>query len=127
MEQTLIEAIATAIGARHRCAEINNMEWFDRWTQRLSAYAAALPSGSGIDNGTKIDVDRSTANRILLTLSYHHLNDNGFYDGWTDHTITVRPAFIGRFTLTISGRDRNETKDYLAEVYAYALSEKAPD
>ena len=83
-----------------------------------------LPSGSGVDCGTKIDLDRSNGDRLVLTAGYHHMNDGGMYDGWTEHTITVRPSFVGRFNLTIGGRDRNGIKEYLADLFHSALDDR---
>lgn len=126
---TLAQAIDAAITARRNCdtATPRNSEWFDRWTMRLRHYEKnALPGGSGIDCGTKIDLDRSAPEKIVLHLSFHHMNKDGFYNGWTEHTITARPAFSG-INLTISGRDRNGIKDYLHDVYSNVLSEPAPD
>jgi hypothetical protein len=50
------------------------------------------------------------------------MND-GFYSGWTDHTVIVRPSFRG-INVRISGRDRNGIKEYLAETYDYALTQE---
>jgi hypothetical protein len=49
------------------------------------------------------------------------MDDGGGYDGWTEHTITVTPSFRG-FDLTISGRDRNDIKDYLHQTFDHVLS-----
>jgi hypothetical protein len=49
------------------------------------------------------------------------MNDGGFYDGWTEHTVVVTPSFRG-INLRISGRDRNQIKEYLYETYDYALT-----
>jgi hypothetical protein len=97
-------------------------EWQEKWRNRLDRLQDMLPSGSGIDNGTKIDFDRSSESKIVLTAGYHHMNDGGYYDGWTDHTITIRPTFRG-IDITISGRNRNEIKDYLHDVYHTALTD----
>lgn len=49
------------------------------------------------------------------------MNENGFYDGWTEHTITVRADLAHGFKISISGRNRNEIKDYLHEVFSDCL------
>ena len=49
------------------------------------------------------------------------MDDAGFYDGWTGHTITITPSFSG-INLRISGPNRNDIKDYLYETFDYALS-----
>jgi hypothetical protein len=81
-----------------------------------------LPSGSGIDSGTKLDLNASHAEKLVFDIAYHHMNDGGFYDGWTQHRIVVTPSFTG-INLRISGRDRNDIKDYLYQTYDYALKQ----
>jgi hypothetical protein len=76
------------------------------------------PSGSGIDCGTKINWTKTKKNKIVLTVEYHHMNDNGFYCGWTYHEITFTPDLVGVFNISVSGRDYRDIKDYLTEVYA---------
>jgi len=98
-----------------------NVEWANRHDDRLQSIAAdCLPSGSGIDCGTKID-DTSKPDRIVLTFSYHHMNENGYYDGWTEHKCIITPSLSYDYDVRITGRDRNDTKDYLAETYHYVL------
>lgn len=75
-----------------------------------------LPSGSGLDNGVRIDLERSKPNKIVFHTEFHHLNENGYYDGWTTHRIVVTPNF-GRFNLKITGRNRNQIKDYLYDLF----------
>ncbi len=123
--QTIIQAISTTIDARARCQDTGNTEWFERWTERLQALQAELPSGSGWDNGTTIDLDRSKPNRIVLYGSFHHMDDSGSYDGWTEHEIIVTPAFSG-VDVKVTGRNRNDIKDYLAEMFDHVLSSPAP-
>lgn len=118
---TVIEAIAQALQARATCEENGNLQWHAIWSDRLDHIARnALPSGSGVDSGTAIGMD-SKPNAIKLYTQFHHMDDSGCYAGWTEHTVTIRPAFIGRFDLTISGRDRNDIKNYLGELFDHAL------
>jgi hypothetical protein len=119
----LYSELSTAIQARHNCDTSNprNDEWFDKWTDRINELVDKLPSGSGIDCGTKIDLDATHAEKIVLGLSFHHMNDGGYYDGWTQHHIVVTPSFTG-IKLRISGPNRNDIKDYLYETYDYALT-----
>ena len=48
--------------------------------------------------------------------------ETGMYDGWTEHTVTVRPSLQFGFRLSISGRNRNGIKDYIAEVFGEILN-----
>lgn len=122
MQRTLIQAIASAIEARRNCETNGNKEWFARHTDAIRSYAKMLPHGCGIDFGCEIDVDKSTGSKVVITTAFHHMNDGGMYDGWTDHTVTVRPAFRG-IEIAISGRNRNQIKDYLYETFDSALTQ----
>jgi hypothetical protein len=126
MNKTLISQIANTVGARLRCeASPDHAEWFKKHTAELKRIERELlPHGSGIDNGTKIDLEESTKDKIVLTLNFHHMNETGCYDGWTSHKIVVVPSFIGGFTIKrITGRDRNNIKEYLSEVLHGVLRE----
>lgn len=120
--RTLAAHIASTVQAFKNCIEAHNNEWRDKHLEAIREYEDMLPSGSGIDGGTKIDIDRSSGDKLVLTFSYHHMNDCGMYDGWNDYTCYVRPAFDG-ITLSIRGRNRNDIMDYLYEVYNGALTE----
>lgn len=96
---------------------LSNLSCEDRILSIVKEY---LPSGSGIDTGTKICFERSRQNKIVLFCEYHHMT-NGFYDGWTAHYITIRPSFQG-IRIDISGKDRNGIKDYLYDTYHAALT-----
>ena len=117
------EALARAIVARLNCIASSNAEWQERWEDKAHCIVRDyLPSGSGVDSGTKLDLDACKPERIVLQTSFHHMAGNGFYDGWTDHTVTVTPSFVGGFDVKVSGRNRNDIKDYLGELYHDCLS-----
>jgi hypothetical protein len=52
------------------------------------------------------------------------MNETGFYEGWTEHTIRVKPSLAWGFDLSISGPDRDGIKDYIADVFAWWLNEE---
>lgn len=60
----------------------------------------------------------------MFDVAFHHMNESGYYDGWTGHTITVKASLSHKFTLTISGRDRNGIKEYLHDTYNSWLDEE---
>jgi len=118
------QTIASLVQARLNCIQAENHEWLFKHTSRIEAIADLhLPSGSGIDCGTKIDLDESTSEKLVLNLSYHHMDDWGSYDGWTDHQIIVTPSLAFGFNLRVTGKNRNDIKEYLHEVYSCALGE----
>lgn len=122
--EPLYQAMARAAGARLNCIESGNSEWQARHKESLLRLTKDyLPSGSGFDSGAKIDLDQSTDERLVFTTAFHHMNDSGMYNGWTEHTVTVTPSLSHGFMLKVSGRDRNSIKDYIADCFRFVLSE----
>ena len=119
----LYRQIAETLQAIKNCEKSNNIEWRDRHEETLDTLLDHMPSGSGIDNGCKLDRDGSTRTKLVFDCAYHHMNEHGMYDGWTDHTVTVTPSFQG-IEMKISGKDRNDIKDYLHETLHYALTQE---
>jgi hypothetical protein len=128
MTQTVIMEIDSLIQAWRNCIKNHNSLWEERHRQRLEWLEKnVLPSGSGIDCGTKILYDEcQPGKRVVLFAEFHHMNETGYYDGWTEHRIVVRPIFSG-IDIQIGGRNRNDIKDYLADVYYNVLREAAPN
>ena len=124
---TLNDMLSNATGRDDELARLEEIA--DRVEQDLSNLRDLLPSGSGIDNGTRIDIRKCWVKsdevvKLTLNTSYHHMNDTGYYDGWTDHVVTIRPTLTSSgFSLAITGRNRNDIKDYLGEVFEGALNE----
>jgi hypothetical protein len=117
----LYQELAQLVAVRLACLETVN-PWAERHEQRIiNLVSEYMPSGSGFDNGTTLDLESSNGNKLVFTTSYHHMNDVGMYDGWTEHAVIVKPDLQFGFELRISGRDRNDIKDYIAEVFEYAL------
>lgn len=117
----VIEQLAQTIQAYKSCKARNNEEWADKHESTIVSIINDLPSGSGIDCGTKIDLDHSNINKVVLLVSFHHMDDMGGYDGWTDHKIIATPSFIGGFDLRITGINKNNIKEYLSDIYSFAL------
>ena len=78
---SLIQAISEAIRADE--------------SDRIEQLQEILPSGSGIDSGTSIDDDESSESKVVLTLGYHHMDENGYYCGWSYWKLSVIPTFSG--------------------------------
>lgn len=120
----LYQAIASALVAHRNCQESGNTEWKDRWAERLERYDSLLPHGSGFDNGSVVVKAESDDTKIVISTSFHHMDENGFYDGWSEHRVTVKPNLLHGISITVSGRDRNGIKDYIHETFDMALNEE---
>ena len=126
MARYLYSELATAIDALARCkattANTSQAAHADIWEDQIESLVKQhMPSGSGYDSGTKIDLDASHADKLVFHTGFHHMNENGYYAGWTEHTITVKPSLQSEFTLRISGRNRNNIKEMMYEDVRNAL------
>jgi len=122
MGKKLYAEIASMVQARENCQESRNEEWFDRHTDRLRFIERnCLPSGSGIDSGCQIDLGRSKPDRVILTLGFHHVNQDGYYDEWTHHDVVITPSLQFGYNLRITGRNRNDIKNCLHDTLSVCL------
>ena len=85
-----------------------------------------LPRGSGFDGSTGIDANNSTRNSIIIWTEFHHMNDLGYYDGWSTHTFTMTADLEFGFELehTYEGCEEHEA-DFIFDHMREALDTKA--
>jgi len=113
----IYQHIATRLAAIINCVEAQNKEWEEKHRAFLNNSLISSPSGSGIDSGTKFDWDGSEPNSLRFFTAFHHMDEGGGYDGWTEHSIVVHPDLQFGFTLHVSGKNRNGIKEYLVDTY----------
>lgn len=117
------KAIARALDAHHNATKSGNTEWAAKHLARAQWLVKQhLPSGSGIDSGTKL-LDVSTGEKLQFQADFHHMNETGMYSGWTYHRVIVTPSLTAGFRIRITGADRNDIKDYLHSIFDSALAE----
>lgn len=126
MKRPLYRILAGAIAAYKNCEDDpSRTEWRDRHREHIEHIMKNLmPSGSGWDLGTKFDFDNSNGERLVMFGEFHHMNDGGMYDGWTAHTITVKPSLQFGIDIHVKGKNRNEIKDYLHEMFHQVITEE---
>ena len=81
------------------------------------------PSGSGFDSGTELVT--GSMNKLVFKTAFHHMDEMGGYDGWTEHKVTVTGSLLFDYNIKISGRDRNNIKEYMTEVFCAWLDEES--
>lgn len=81
----------------------------------LSELLDLLPHGSGIDAGIKLNEDETKEDKIVFDF---HMDENGYYDGWTEHKLIITPSLTDTFDYKITGRNRNQIKDYLYDLFS---------
>jgi len=123
MTEPLYRHIARTIQALQHCKTSGDVERMSRHKDSLDALAEFLPSGSGVDSGAKIDLDASTPDKIVIEADFHHMDASGMYAGWSEHRVIVRPSLAFGIDLTITGRNRNEIKEYLHDLFHAAITE----
>lgn len=124
----LASALAQCLFGMEHNTKGNAPDLVELWQDRAESLVRnAMPHGSGVDTGTTLDMESSTPDRLCFSLSFHHMNDVGYYDGWTEHRVIARPSFLYGLDIRVTGRDRNGIKEYLGDIYAQCLTADAPD
>lgn len=116
------QKLAMLLQSIANCQNTHNKEWERKHEESVRQIVRDfMPSGSGWDEGTKIDMVESGPNMLYLYGSFHHMNEFGMYDGWTSHVIRVRPSLADGFYMTIGGQNRNDIKEHLHEMFDICL------
>ncbi len=134
MAKTVAQEIAMVCDARNYAIEHKRYDLVNARNDILDMIEReALPSGSGIDNGCTIDRDESTGDRIIINLGFHHMDENGYYCGWSSHTATITASIAYGLMIDIdsdfSGLDPDdidEDTSYLSGTLRHALEQPAP-
>ena len=125
MNNKLYKHISATLQAYQYCIKTGNKIWEEKHEDKLNELVNDhMPSGSGIDAGMYLDFHNSKPDKLIFTFEYHHMDENGMYSGWTDHKLTVTPSLYNDFYTYISGRNKNYVKDYLYEIFEYALRQE---
>ena len=82
----------------------------DTQAKILSLVNRTIPHGSGIDAKWDFEFKGDT---LICRNSYHNMDENGYYDGWTDFVLKVN---LSDFSLKVS-RMRDDIGDYLWEFF----------
>lgn len=82
-----------------------------------------MPSGSGFDAGTELVIDACDSSCLVFKTAFHHMDEHGGYDGWTEHKVKVTAEF-GGFDVYVGGQNRNQIRAYIGDVFHDALSQE---
>jgi hypothetical protein len=123
MKAKLYQHFARRLGAIKNCKSHSNSETaLERHVEALEKLSELLPSGSGFDSGTELLQPESTQDRLVFSANFHHIDEGGYYCGWSEHTVIVTPSLVFGFTLKVTGRDKRNIKDYIADTFHHVLS-----
>lgn len=118
----LYQSIASKLQARLNCDKEGDHEWFVRHLENIESLVREhMPRGSGFDSGTTFDADASKPTRLVFNTSFHHMDEYGGYDGWTEHQVIVSADLLG-LNVRVTGQDRDGIKEDISELF-YALAD----
>lgn len=108
-----LQKLAQLLDARRNCVDSRH---------EIEEMIKRLPSGSGIDHGSKINYEKCSEKRIVIDSAFHIMDSNGTYTSWIDYQVTVTPDLQFLFNLKIVGpfsttKNAAGLKYYLGELY----------
>jgi len=113
------QRIAQTFNAYNNCIKSENKEWENKHANNLEEMVKNyLPRGSGFNSGTKFNWDESKDNKLVFNTAFYHMNEGGYYDGWTEHKIIITPDLMNDFNVKITGKNRNQIKEYIHSCFA---------
>jgi hypothetical protein len=124
MPYTVCQKIATLFN--------NYLSWVDTDINKANVFIDEIediirekfPSGSGFNAGTIFNETNSKKNKLMFTTFFHHMDEHGGYNGWTDHDIIVTPDWNG-YNIRVTGKNRNNIKEYISETFCLVLDGNA--
>jgi len=90
--------------------------------EQLTLLQELLPNGNGMRRQINCMILlESTKKRIVIGTAYWHPNDNYETSRWTEHKVVITPSFEGEINIRITGKNENNVKDYLYDIFREAL------
>jgi hypothetical protein len=89
-----------------------------------------LPSGSGFDADITIDYDpmESECKKYTLTVPYHKMNPDGYYNGWIEVDYIITPSFIDYNIREnwhgYKNRDKEILRNYILDTIVFCLDKE---
>ena len=74
------KVLATAIQSYKKSLDRGNTKWADRWGEAIEKVMESAPSGSGLDAGVELDLEKRGLNKLVFHTAFHHMNGCGSYD-----------------------------------------------
>ena len=103
-----------------KIARVASQKNWAKRTKELSLLQELLPNGKGIREreGLAVILLESTKKRIVIDTTYWHKNNS---DVWTSHQVIITPSFEGEINIRITGKNKDNVKDYLYDIFREAL------
>ena len=123
IKRPLYVKLASRISGRAACEkDVSRREWFHQHTEEIERLVKTyMPSGSGFNSGTRIDLERSTDRKLVFHTGFHHMDEGGGYSHWTDHDVIVTASLLFGVDIHVTGPNDNDIRDYVSTVFHDAL------
>jgi hypothetical protein len=112
-----VQKLASTFAAYLNCVKSGNKEWEERHWDAIETACENLPHGSGIDGKCEFQPENSTPEKLVFFFEFHHMDEHGGYNGWTEHNLTITPSLQFGYKLSISGRNKDDIKTYLYDLF----------
>jgi hypothetical protein len=122
MRKINLSQFARTFQAYLNCKKTGNTEWEHAHMDVLNGMCELLPHGSGLDGKMEFQPENSHPEKLCFFFEFHHIDENGYYCGWTEHNLFVTPSLQYGFELRITGRNKNDIKDYLYDLFHEVFS-----
>jgi hypothetical protein len=127
MKGKVYQILAGKVDAVKNCRKTGNAEWEERHLETIRQVEENyLPHGSGFDAGVKVDIERTSKDKLVLVGSYHVMEE-GYYVGWIDFVATVKPLLtLAEIDVVVKGPfgKYQDVKEYIGNVLYQCLVEE---
>jgi hypothetical protein len=101
----------------------------DHWTRTIETHKASIaaivrehcPNSSNVDQLTALDMERSRPDYLRFVYPVHMMDPNGYWAGWRDYVVSVRPSLAFGINLSVQGRDYNGNKEAIRQAWDSAM------
>jgi hypothetical protein len=125
---TVISRISGHLSGVSGAAASECAEWVARHESALAWIERnLLPYGGSIQPQCTVMTGESSPERVVIDVPWHHMNEHGGYDGWTSYRVIVTPSLLHGISIRITGRDRDDVKGYLLDIFGTTLLAPFPE
>jgi len=106
MNRKLYQEIAILIKARFDLTLKQNNQYIVNFEDKIKTLTKEhFPSGSGFDGFYFFDLEYRP-NTLVFFAEFHHMNDVGYYDGWSTMKAVIKPDITSGIDFKLTGINR---------------------
>ena len=113
MKRKLYQVIANKLQAMKNLENMDDPNgWYDKHAKSIEDLIKDhFPHGSGFDGDVWLDFNLSNPEKLVFSAEFHHLNENGYYDGWPTLKVTVKASLSYGIVFKVTGPKRKYVGD----------------